>query len=250
MQEFMPTWLYIKKHNITGLRYFGKTIKTNPEKYNGSGKYWKSHLRTHGNDVSTIWCELFTDRETLVEYALSFSKDNNIFESKDWANLKFENGLDGGHSGVPRSETTKRKLSIINTGRMHSSDTKEKISSSNIGKHNIPKSDEAKRKMSVSRLGKKMGPMSEETKIKIGNANRGKPSDRKGVPMSEETKIKIGNANRGKPSDRKGVARTEDEKQKISQAIKNSLKIECPHCKLNGLAGCMRRWHFDNCKRK
>ena len=25
--EFKPTWLYIKQHNTTGLKYFGKTTK-------------------------------------------------------------------------------------------------------------------------------------------------------------------------------------------------------------------------------
>lgn len=44
--------LYIKTHNITGLKYFGKTIK-NPFKYKGSGKYWTRHLAIHGNDVTT-----------------------------------------------------------------------------------------------------------------------------------------------------------------------------------------------------
>jgi hypothetical protein len=31
MNNFTPTWLYLKRHNISGLLYFGKTIK-DPEK--------------------------------------------------------------------------------------------------------------------------------------------------------------------------------------------------------------------------
>lgn len=33
MTEFLPTYLYIKTHNQTGLKYFGKTTK-DPFKYN------------------------------------------------------------------------------------------------------------------------------------------------------------------------------------------------------------------------
>lgn len=99
MNIYKPTWLYIKQHNVTGLKYFGKTSQKDPTKYKGSGKYWKSHLKKHGNNVTTIWCQLFTSKEDIVEYAVQFSKENQIVESKEWANLKEENGIDGG--GVP-----------------------------------------------------------------------------------------------------------------------------------------------------
>ena len=90
------TYLYIKQHEITGLKYFGKTTK-NPETYLGSGKYWKKHIKKYGqNFVKTIWYQLFIDKNELIQYALDFSKRNNIVNSKEWANLKEENGLDGG----------------------------------------------------------------------------------------------------------------------------------------------------------
>jgi hypothetical protein len=38
--KFKPTWLMIKRHKITGLLYFCKTAKFDPNKYLGSGKYW------------------------------------------------------------------------------------------------------------------------------------------------------------------------------------------------------------------
>jgi len=91
-----PTYLYIKQHKITGLKYFGKTTK-HPENYYGSGKYWKKHIKKHGEKfVETIWSKFFIDEKELTEYALNFSKENNIVESLEWANLKEENGLDGG----------------------------------------------------------------------------------------------------------------------------------------------------------
>jgi hypothetical protein len=92
-----PTYLYIKRHTLTNLKYFGKTYKNNPEIYLGSGKYWLRHIKKHGiQHVETVWYQLFTDETEMVEYATKFSTDNNIVESIEWANLKLENGLDGG----------------------------------------------------------------------------------------------------------------------------------------------------------
>jgi hypothetical protein len=96
-----PTYLYVKQHNITGLKYFGKTSK-NPYAYQGSGKYWISHIKQHGRKyVKTLWVsEVFTDKVNLVVAALKFSFENDIVNSMEWANLKIENGLDGGDSGI------------------------------------------------------------------------------------------------------------------------------------------------------
>jgi len=92
-----PTYLYIKQHKITKLKYFGKTTLKSPDEYLGSGKYWKKHIKKHGEKyVETLWYQLFTEKDDLIKYALDFSSKNNIVESEEWANLKFENGLDGG----------------------------------------------------------------------------------------------------------------------------------------------------------
>ncbi len=107
-----PTYLYIKKHSVTGLKYFGKTYKKDPEKYLGSGKYWKKHIKKHGEEfVTTIWYKLFSDEQELINYANNFSEKNNIVESKDWANLKTENGLDGGMEKGWWSEEQRKNIS-------------------------------------------------------------------------------------------------------------------------------------------
>jgi hypothetical protein len=112
---FKSTYLYIKQHNITGLKYFGKTVKTNVLNYKGSGKLWSRHLNKYGNDVTTVWCQLFHDKEELVEFATKFSIENNIVESDEWANLKIEDGLwGGGVKGIklkPMTSDHKAKLS-------------------------------------------------------------------------------------------------------------------------------------------
>lgn len=91
--------LYIKTHNVTGLKYFGKTISKDPYKYKGSGTYWKRHLKVNGNDVNTFILGSFEDEDECKKVAIEFGKLNNIVDSKDWANLK-EETLDGGFDHI------------------------------------------------------------------------------------------------------------------------------------------------------
>ena len=97
--------------------YFGKTTKSDVVKYKGSGKYWLRHLNKHGCDVETLWIsELFLDEELLIEFAEFFSEIFNIVESDKWANMKPENGLDGGRSpgftGTANSKEARERTSL------------------------------------------------------------------------------------------------------------------------------------------
>jgi len=108
-----PTYLYIKQHSVTKLKYFGKTTKSDPVSYLGSGKHWVSHIKKHGVEhVVTLWHQLFTDEKELIDYASKFSQDNNIVSSSEWANLREENGLDGG--GWPIGYKHKEESNEIN----------------------------------------------------------------------------------------------------------------------------------------
>jgi hypothetical protein len=119
---FQPTWLMVKRHTKTGLKYLCKTVKHDYEKYLGSGHYWKRHLQKHGKHVETIWARLFTDKDELVEFALFVSEVENICEALDingkklWANEIPENGLDGGAPGTKRGEKFQEKMRIHNKG--------------------------------------------------------------------------------------------------------------------------------------
>lgn len=94
------TYLYIKKHTGSGLKYLGKTQKNDPFKYKGSGKYWNSFLKKHGYDIETIWVsDPFYDEQDIQELALFLSEFFDIVNSKEWANLKNENGIDGNPKG-------------------------------------------------------------------------------------------------------------------------------------------------------
>lgn len=121
----MSIYLYIKRHKVTGLKYFGKTTKSNPHSYPGSGKYWNRHCNEHGKgdafiETTHVW--EFTNQDECTEFALNFSRDNNIVESKEWANLVEENGLDGGDRSAyrvytPLSESSKQKMTQSKLGK-------------------------------------------------------------------------------------------------------------------------------------
>lgn len=122
-----PTYLYIKKHTVTGMKYLGKT-KKNPNEYLGSGKYWLRHIKTHGTEhVITLWSKSFTDNDDLSELALFMSQELNIVSDQSWANLIVENGLDGCPSGTKRSDETKAKISAYRKGRPISQEAKIKL---------------------------------------------------------------------------------------------------------------------------
>ena len=90
---FKPTYLYVKTHNNTGLKYFGKTASRDPLKYKGSGTRWLNHINYHGYDVTTEVIGYFIDEEECKKSALDFSIKNNIVESTQWANIILEDGI-------------------------------------------------------------------------------------------------------------------------------------------------------------
>lgn len=110
-------YLYIKTHNTTGLKYFGKTTKKDVHSYQGSGKHWKKHIKKHGYDVTTEIIGCFGSEDECGEAALKFSVDENIVESDDWANLRLENGSDGAPQGNTISPETKSKISNALIGK-------------------------------------------------------------------------------------------------------------------------------------
>jgi hypothetical protein len=173
MNQFTPTYLYIKTHNITGLKYFGKTIQ-DPNKYPGSGIYWKDHIRHHGNDVTTEVIGYYTDKQECEQAALQFSIDNDIINAlnehgkKVWANLIIENGLDGNTPGTLQSEETKRKRSEKLKGRSRPEETRKKISQSQKGKKISP---EAIEKMKET---KRNNPMSDEQRNRLSEMYTGR----------------------------------------------------------------------------
>lgn len=224
--------LYIAEHNQTGLKYFGKTVQFYTEEdlqkyYHGSGKYWVNHLKKHGNDVTMKIYGVYDSNE-VEEVALKFSEENDIVNSKGWANLKPENGKDGWIKGYNHSDKTKIKISEKQLGRILSEEHKEKLSKAAIGHI---KSEEHRKNLSLANKGKKL---SDETKRKVGLASKGRK-------QSEESKEKISKVHKGKP-------KSKESNLKRIQTAKNKESVICPYCKKEGHPYGMKRWHFDNCK--
>jgi len=115
MKKIAPVRLYIKTHTKTGLKYFGKSARKNLESYYGSGVYWKKHIKKHGIEyVKTEWIsEYFYYEEHITKFCNDFCQENNIVDDDTWANLKEENGLDGGKMPEASLLALKTKL----TGR-------------------------------------------------------------------------------------------------------------------------------------
>ena len=153
----MITYLYHKRHLITGLNYFGKTVR-NPYKYKGSGVYWKRHLTQHGNHIETVKVWEFINLDECKKFAIDFSIKNNIVESKEWANFVIENGIDGQSPGFKNL-----KLSKYNKLNPRTPPSRK----------GIKDSKETKEKKRKAHLGKKFGPMSEERKQKISDSCKG-----------------------------------------------------------------------------
>ena len=129
----MITYLYHKRQKQTGLNYFGKTIR-NPYQYTGSGVRWTAHLAKHGSDIETIQVWQFLNLDECSKFALEFSNKHNIVESKDWANLRIENGLDGGYTPNAYTLEARLKKGAKLKGRIFSNETIAKMSSYK-GKH-------------------------------------------------------------------------------------------------------------------
>lgn len=133
-------YLYVKRHTVTGLKYFGKTIK-DPYKYNGSGRAWQKHLKQHGKRIETLNVWPFDDLNSAIKFAENFSAENNIVESSEWANMIPETVV-----GSTMTEETKSKLSAMLKGKVRPDYIGERLSKSKTG---VERSPEARKRLSA-----------------------------------------------------------------------------------------------------
>jgi hypothetical protein len=116
----MTIYLYVKTHNVTGLKYLGKTQK-DPYKYNGAGKYWVRHIEKYGYDIKTEILLATESEIELKETGLFFSKIFNVVKSKEWANLTEESG-----NGISYNFSSELQKKRIREGNLPQLYTKEK----------------------------------------------------------------------------------------------------------------------------
>lgn len=185
----MIYYLYVKTHNKTGLKYLGKTENDNVEKYQGSGKFWKRHIKKHGYDVSTEIIGAFDCNNDLRIAGLFWSKKWNIVKNPQWANLKEETGDGGASSDIIRIKMSLRAKQ--RKGIPCSLETREKIRLAKLGK-----STSLKGKTYEQIYGEKAILQKQYRKVAAIKDNHFIPS-RIGTKHSEETKRKISQTKTG-----------------------------------------------------
>jgi hypothetical protein len=190
-------YLYVKQHSITKLKYFGKTQSSNPYKYPGSGSYWSKHIRKHGKShILTLEIWGFDDQQLCTEFALKFSEENNIVESKDWANLRPENGIDGlpkGFNGHMTEERRKQNSERwLNNNPNNLPGARERMSKRVAGDKNPAKRTEVREKMKGTK-GRALPHnhytgWTQTTKNKISNSLKGHVRSAESIAKQKESK--------------------------------------------------------------
>lgn len=128
IQNFVPTRLAIKE--LAGQLYFCKSIREDIERYQGSGVIWKKRIKKYGADnIKTLWVsDWYYCPYEIQEVALHFSRENQIVENDHWANIKPENGLDGG----AQSRDIVERIADSLRGKKLSSDHCEQIGKASL----------------------------------------------------------------------------------------------------------------------
>ena len=196
-------YLMIKTHNKTGLKYLCKTEREDYEKYYGSGKYWRRHLKQHGYDITTEVIFSSNNIEEFSNYCIQYSIEYDIIDSSEWANLIIETGKDG----------------IL--GYKHTDESKKLIS-------------EASKNKSYN--------LSNETKLKISNSLKGRPMacSPKGKRKSKEHIDNMSSAMRGIP---KNFSEVGLESMKNSVSARQKILYKCSICGGTGNSGSIGRYH-------
>lgn len=242
-KPFRPTSLYVKTHNVTGLKYFGKMITTK-KYYRGSGTYWLRHLAIHGNDVNTEILGTFMDEIECILYAIEFSVMHNIVKSSEWANLMIETGHCGGDTSSYKSPeerlTSVEKRRITMAKKTDAEKQAIKLKNSEGVKRYITENKDAhlerSRKGSVNRknTGWKHSP---QTLEKLTEINRVKA-------RNPETRAKNSKAQRG----RKHPERSARMKLNVGLANKNTriFQVVDPTGSTIELIGCAALRQYCN----
>lgn len=171
----MKTYLYLKTHRVTGLKYLGKTTQ-DPHKYKGSGLRWTRHLAKHGNDVSTLILFESDDLKEIKSQGLYYSKLWDVVNDQNFANMRPETG-DGGDTsqcenykiGISNRDTSGSKNSMF--GR--STVVENNLRWYNNGTKNIYVPEGTHPEFFVpGRIIKYKKPHTEETKTKLSQYGR------------------------------------------------------------------------------
>lgn len=118
-------FLMVKMALGTNLKYLCQTSKPDPISYKGSGLRWLKHIKKHKSHIVTWVIESYNSKDDLKKSGIYYSDLWNIVESKDWANLKKEEG-DGGGSGKIGRKWKVRNTSNMKGGKNRTLSTSER----------------------------------------------------------------------------------------------------------------------------
>lgn len=144
--------LYVKTHNITGLKYLGFTAKQDAHKYTGSGFHWRKHLRVHGKHYDTEILLETDDLQLIREKGSFYSQLWDIVKSPKWANEKPETGpgVIPSPAMVQKQLETKRRNGTLNANTPESilkaKNTRQKNNTTLSNPEILKKSLDTKRK--------------------------------------------------------------------------------------------------------
>ena len=146
--------------------YIGKGSGNRPFNTSNRSKYWKSVAEKHGHSVEILaqWNnenDAFLHEEFLIFYfkdaghpLVNASSGGRGGSTGATRTQEFKNQISLRFKGIPKSEETRKKLSLAKLGKpsyVRTQEWKDNISKKLTGK---PKSDEHKKKVSESKLGK------------------------------------------------------------------------------------------------
>lgn len=233
--------LMIKTHLVTGLKYlcYTKSDGDKYKNYKGSGILWKKHLKKYGDNIST---ELIFETDNKEEFrlvALEKSIEFDVIKSKDWANLKNEEG-DGGDTvsmkmwitdgftdkyinkddNIPDGWKKGRSKCIFNDKKMQGE------FSSRV--------DQSKKSISMKKAWDS-GIFEKRDHKKCGCKGENN------VACRPDVKEKIAKA---------ALSRSDELSEQMKRIYKSMEMLECPYCKKSFKPGNAKRWHFDKCKYK
>lgn len=248
---FKPTYLYVKVHNKTGMRYFGKTI-SNPYTYKGSGTLWIRHINKYGNDVTTHVIGFFDNKDQLTEAAVTFSRENNIVDDESWANLMIEAGTGPAEYSAQTIEQKREYMREHNP--MYLPDVRKKHKSimrdpdrcaeisyrmtgsrnpnfGNTGPNGYKHTDQIKQEISLR--------MTENNPMSSSEVR-----DRHRISMQDPERRLAAS----KRMIENNPAKDEAVRNKISSAVRAQPKKTCPHCKKDIDCRNFARYHGAKCK--
>jgi hypothetical protein len=274
----MSEVFYVYEHlrnDTNKIFYVGKGSGDRCYKKIGRNQHWHNIVNSSGFTVRI----LVEDMSEELAFALEIERIRELREQ----GVPIVNYTDGGDgaSGYKHTDEARAKISAKKTGvklEPFSEEHKQKMSEAAKGSNNSMYgkefSDEHRARLIASAKAKVFSAehrenlskamighkVSAETRKKISEAGKGRQSPNLGKKMSDEQKNKISESLKGNilPEQTKtkisesltGRRLNEKHKENLRKVALSRPTLTCPHCGKSGSANNMKRYHFDNCKKR